>query len=64
MNNKINKSNKSGNWLPLFITMYFPNKNSPNWTKSETNLESLYEKIIDINNLKTFILLEKFKMVA
>ena len=39
-------------------------KNSPNWTTLETNLESLYEKIIDINNLKTFRLLERFQNVA
>ena len=39
-------------------------RNSPNWTKLETNHESLYEKIIDINNLKTFRLLEFFQSAA
>ncbi len=42
----------------------FPIKNSLFGTKLETKLESLYEKIIDINNLKTFRLLERFKRVA
>ena len=41
-----------------------PIKNSLGGTKLETNLESLYEKIIDINNLKTFRLLEFFQSAA
>ena len=44
--------------------MLFLIKNSPGWTKLETNLKDLYEKIIDINNLKTFRLLEFFQNAA
>jgi len=44
-------------------------KNSPNWTKLETGVNNiwvsdLYEKIVDINNLKTFRLLEFFQNAA
>jgi len=45
-------------------TFFFAIKNSPDWTKLETNLIDLYEKIVDINCLKVFNLIEKFKIVA
>jgi len=49
-------------------TFSFAIKISPGWTKSETGVnnmfEDLYEKIVDINNLKTFRLLEFFQNAA
>ena len=50
-----NKGDNTNVSSPLF---------SPNGTKLETNLIDLYEKIIDINNLKTFRLLEFFHNAA
>ena len=43
-------------------TFFFAIKNTPNWTKIETGVNDiwvndLYEKIVDINYLKTFRLL-------
>ena len=46
------------------VCFIFPIKNSLDGTKLETNLESLYEKIVDINNLKVFRLLEFFQSAA
>ena len=53
-------------------TFFFAIKNSPNWTKLETGVgvnndiwvNDLYEKIVDINNLKSFRLLEFFHNAA
>ena len=45
-------------------TFFFAIKNSLGGTKSETKLIDLYEKIVDINNLKTFRLLEFFHNAA
>lgn len=55
----------------VIIKNNLSNKNSPSGTKLETGvgvndigINNLYEKIIDINNLKTFRLLEFFQRVA
>ena len=46
-------------------------KNSPGWTKLETGvgvneigIDNLYEKIVNINTLKVFYLLNKFRNIA
>ena len=49
--------------------MNFGIKNSPGWTKLETGVNNtwindLYEKIVDINNLKTFRLLDFLQNAA
>ena len=43
---------------------FYCNKISPFGTKLETNLIDLYEKIVDINCLKVFNQIEKFKIIA
>lgn len=42
----------------------FPIKNSPNCTTLELFTESFYEKIVDVQNIKIFSLIESFKDIA
>lgn len=39
-------------------------KNSPNCTTLELFTESFYEKIVDVQNIKIFSLIESFKDIA
>ena len=45
----------------LSLKTAFPIKNSPHCTTLELFAQELYEKIVDINDYKTFSLIENFK---